>query len=1103
MSSPEEEHPADQLANNLAAYDDFLFVGKTRPPPELEQAVDPARLDDWNRLTSLLMLVERAWPRTDQEHTSLTSLPPAASSQTTLNAAEPSSDGSGSFGRFQIIRTLGQGGFGIVFLAWDPALRRQVALKVPQPETLVTPEARKRFQREAHAAAGLDHPNIVSVYETGSVGSVTYIAAAYCAGPTLAQWLAHQRQPTSNREAARLVATLARAVEHAHARGVLHRDLKPSNILLKPSIGDDTIVHDNLPLAGFEPRITDFSLAKIADGLGPDTESGVPFGSPPYMAPEQAEGKLKAIGPPTDVYGLGCMLYEVLTGSPPFRGEGQLDTLRRVIADAPIAPRRLRKDTPLELEAVVLRCLEKEPARRFPSARELADDLDRFLANEPTKTRPAGRWNQLRKMAGRHLAGLIVVVILCLLVCVFYLSVYRFKSRLDESRNLAFQREDTLRRHDLSARRVRYLADVRRALQWIGEFQPLSAMSLLTRQRPGPGEVDLREFTWHQLLSRCHTEKVTLWGHNGDVYHAEFSIDGQSLATTGKDGTVRLWDGRTGEFRKSFQAHDDEVNWVTFAPDGQSVATCGDDGTVRLRNLSGTRPPVVIAAHRGMAVIVLFSPGGDRLISCGSTDGEVKTWSASDGAAIGSFHVDARGIDNMAISPDGATVALVGSSRLAAIWNVAARKQVADLGPHGGDVKAVAFSRDGRKVATGCDDTIVRLFDLPDGQLVREYKGHTGSVQSIAFADGDQTMISAGDDRTIRNWDVAKGTCRGVHMGHHDRVWGVSSSPDSRIIASSSRDGTAKLWNFLPPETPVVVPVDQRLDAMDFSADGQTLVAASHSGLISRTNASTAVRLETIQISNEHISQGLNLHRSGTIAVILRDNGYVDIHDLVERKHVSTIGPFAGRVRSSALDSQGRRIVVAVENEGLSLWDASGKRQSHDLKGEFDEVRFSLRGQVLARDVLDWNLVSWDPSQGEVTKTLALGWQGCSAVSPDNALFAYVHFSTIRLSSRFSSTHLMTLDGHSGKVLSLAFSPDGKTLASGGDHGSLKLWDVTTGEELISLEGATDEIRLICFSPDGRTLAAYHQRPSVPGEVLLWHTLDEEPQPDVHTHTIR
>ena len=260
--------------------------------------------------------------------------------------------------------------------------KRNVALKVPQPESVLTAEAHRRFLQEARAAAGLDHPNIVPVYETGCVGSVSYIATAFCPGPTLAGWLERQTGFVPERDAASLVATLALAVQHAHERGVLHRDLKPGNILLRCARDDGLAGVDHLLLGDFQPRITDFSLANVAGTSIIDSRTGSLFGSPPYMAPEQAQGQLTAIGPATDVYALGCILYELLTGKPPFRGKGELDTFRQVITDQPIPPRWRRKLS-APLQAIVMKCLEKIPDDRYITARDLAADLHRFLGSEP------------------------------------------------------------------------------------------------------------------------------------------------------------------------------------------------------------------------------------------------------------------------------------------------------------------------------------------------------------------------------------------------------------------------------------------------------------------------------------------------------------------------------------------------------------------------------------------------------------------------------------------------------------------------------------------------------------------------------------------------
>jgi tetratricopeptide (TPR) repeat protein len=333
-------------------------------------------------------------------------------------------------GRFQIRRELGRGSFGIVYLAYDPRLDLDVALKVPHASALADPQLRERFQREARAAAGLEHPQVVRVYEAREVGPVCYIASAYCPGLTLAQWLKQRNQPVPVQQAAALVAMLADGVYHAHTRGVVHRDLKPANILLAsggcqppgegcqpPGANEPGEVHP--PLAEFSPRIADFGLAKVPlkEGEASPTQNRAIVGTFEYMAPEQAAGKSKEVGPAADTYALGVILYELLTGRPPFRGETWQDTLEQVRCQEPTAPGRLRRKLSRDLETICLKCLEKEPKKRYASAQALADDLRRFLAGEPVQARPTPAWVRGLKWAKRRpaLAALLVVSAVALL----------------------------------------------------------------------------------------------------------------------------------------------------------------------------------------------------------------------------------------------------------------------------------------------------------------------------------------------------------------------------------------------------------------------------------------------------------------------------------------------------------------------------------------------------------------------------------------------------------------------------------------------------------------------------------------------------------------
>ncbi len=402
----------------LGEYDESLIEGPgpaVKSPPFDPGSIDPdtaaslAKAREIIEQLSILGSLDRVLVGENSRSGSAAGQPPAdpAAFHAALDGANDSPLGDHpprQLGRFQIVRELGRGGLGVVFLARDPLDDRQIALKVPRPEAVFTPDLRRRFAREANATLRLKHPNLVPIHEIGASGPIAYIVAAYCPGPSLAAWLATRSDRVGPAVAARIVVQLADGIAYAHSQGVLHRDLKPGNVLLE--MDDEARAPEGSNTAlGFTPKIIDFGLARVGNPTDGATRTGAALGTPGYMSPEQAEGRVGDVGPATDVYGLGTILYELLTGEPMFRSTSDADVLRKVISYQPVRPRRSRPDLPPDLEAICLKCLEKEPTLRYAGADALGDDLRRFLAGEPTRARPRGPLIHWLSRAFRRLRG--------------------------------------------------------------------------------------------------------------------------------------------------------------------------------------------------------------------------------------------------------------------------------------------------------------------------------------------------------------------------------------------------------------------------------------------------------------------------------------------------------------------------------------------------------------------------------------------------------------------------------------------------------------------------------------------------------------------------
>jgi tRNA A-37 threonylcarbamoyl transferase component Bud32 len=517
--------------------------------------------------------------------------------ETSADAGSPKADDRASppsgriprfLGEYEILEEIARGAMGVVYRARQDKLNRLVALKLIRDSSVAGPADLRRFHTEAEAVAQLDHPHIVPIYEIGQIDDQPYFSMRLLAGGNLTDHIPRLKQDP--RSAAALMGKVARAVHYAHQRTILHRDIKPSNILLDE--------------AG-EPYVTDFGLAKrFGPGSGTAaTVTGAVMGTPAYMSPEQAGGGTKSATTAADVYSLGATLYETLTGRPPFLGDSAAEIMRQVLDKEPARPQSINPKLDRDLETICLKCLAKEPPRRYGSAEALAEDLERWLAGMPIVARPVPAWERLFKWVKRQreLAALLTMLLLALLGLIGGGIWFTFKLRLER---------------DL-ANRARYAADMNLARRALDDGLTYQVRQQLQVYESGSGALaDLRSFEWYYLANLCDPALIRLRGHEKAVMCVAFHRDGNRVVSGGADGSVRIWDVTGRRALHVFEGTGAVIRCVAVSPDGHWLAAGDEDGGLRLWELDTQRKRALVA-HKGPVASVAFSPANSRhLLSC-------------------------------------------------------------------------------------------------------------------------------------------------------------------------------------------------------------------------------------------------------------------------------------------------------------------------------------------------------------------------------------------------------------------------------------------------------------------------------------------------------
>ena len=1030
------------------------------------------------------------------------------------------------FGDYEILEEIARGGMGVVYKARQVTADRDVALKMILSGSLASPQAIERFYTEARAAANLKHPNIVGVHEVGKIDGLHFYSMDYIEGQDLDDLI---REGTLfNQAIARFIRRIASAIHYAHEQGVLHRDLKPSNVLVDEQ---------------GEPQITDFGLAKRTDADSDLTGTDQDMGTPSYMSPEQARGASKTVGPPSDVYSLGALMYALLTGRPPFRAETPAETVVQVINEDPVLPSKLNPTVPKDLETICLKCLEKEPAQRYASARDLEEDLGRFQRGEPIKAKPMNRPARVWRWCRRNpvLAGLSAATITTLFAGILVSSAFavvasnnawlaeeRAHELGDANLKLANSTEDLqlanqnlsealddVRQQKIRAERENEVANIRLYASQIARAQTewkngdvAAAWLHLNGCRR-----DLRGWEHDYLFTLFNANQTTLRGHTGAITSVAYSPDGRLIVSASEDGTIKIWDVSTGRETLTLRGHSSHVVNATFSPDGSRILSGGpgDVGQIKVWDASTGQLLFAIRESRTDVTDVTYSPDGRRVASCGVNDDKstrITVWDVTTGKRIlrlKGFPDKSDMVTDVAFSPDGRQIA--GSCwDTIIVWDALSGRKIRTLKDRRAEIASIAFSPDGQSiVAAGAENLSlrdngpvrIRMWDVVTGKETRTLKGHSGGMSTVVFApDGDRVISCGAEDGLVKVWDATTGQEIGTLKGHAGSVCGAAVSPDGQRIVSGSKDRTIKIWE-VSPGSETLMELRRQVRNLALSPDGRRVLSGDAVWDTSDGKRICKLAGAMGDVYNAAFSpDSRRIATGGRWKVEPFKAGEVKLWDASSGQQILALTGPIGLVFGVAFSPNGRRIVSGGREYGpnskpgeIVVWDALTGENINELKGHTKEVNsvvFTPSGQRIVSGSRDKTVRVWDAVSGKEIFKLSGHGEGvtCVDVGPKGRrIVSGSRDKAIKVWDAVSGEEMFTLRGHTAAVTSVGFSPDGMRIVSCAWDKTIKIWHAVRGEEVLTIYGHTDKVIKVSFSADGRSIFSG----SWDGTVKVWN----------------
>jgi WD40 repeat protein/serine/threonine protein kinase/tetratricopeptide (TPR) repeat protein len=1077
----------------------FLHAIELDSPAERASYLDEACAGD----TTLRADVEALLAAHDRLGAPLPETADAPNSSAETVEYQPPQKGVLVAGRYKLLLSIGEGGMGEVWMAEQThPVQRKVALKLIRTG-MNSEQVVVRFEIERQALALMDHPNIAKVLDAGTTDeNRPFFVMELVEGVPITDFC--DRNRLSVRERLELFVQVCQAVQHAHQKGVIHRDLKPSNVLVA--------LYDGKPV----PKVIDFGIAKATGSKLTDrtlfTGFGAVVGTLEYMSPEQAEMNQLDIDTRSDIYSLGVLMYELLTGTTPLQRKRVkavvlLEALRLIREEEPqrpstrlsttaelpaiaanrgLEPRRLSGLVRGELDWIVMKCLEKDRNRRYESANGLARDVERYLADEPVQACPPSARYRVRKFLRRNKGPVLAASLLFLTFCAGlagttwkWLDADYQKGQARSAAADAQQKTKDEQAARKALQKTLYEQAIALAFHEWQHGNPGRATQLLDECRP-----EDRGWEWHYIYRLCHSDRLTLAAHGDPLHTVAYSPDGRLIASGSgwyekqKPGEVIVWDAETGQEVFTLKGHTRLVRSVVFSSNGKLLASCGLDSAVCVWDVTTRQQLARFPGRGGWMTGVAFSPDSQLIVV--AEGAALRVWDVAKRQEIYSQSV-AAGTKAVAFSPDGQQIVCgCRNSHHVMLWKLGS-SSMRILGTHTAELESVAFSPDGRRVVSAGWDTKIKIWNLETNNPPVTIDRHTDVVSHVSFSPDGKFVASASWDGTVGLWDSNRGTEVRTFRGHTGLVYSVAFNPDGERLATVGADHQVKVWDMMTQQEGRRVRLaGAHPYGLAFRADGKLLAVADGSiylgpnKSVTILDSWTGLPLQTLVGHSGRVT-GVAFHPSGPLVASASSDGTVKLWDTSTGRVLYTFKGHEGEVTGVAFSVDGHRIASSGIDRTVRVWDLDTRQECRVLRGHTDTVTgvaFAPDGR-LASSSADRTVRIWDATDD--TRFLVLNGHTDVvtgvAFSPDGQrLTSGSADQTLRVWEA-DGTPVFVLRGHTEGVWSLAYNPTGDRLVSASrDDNTVRLWDLNTGRQLLSLR--QNQVISVAFSPKGQCFAS-------------------------------